>query len=281
MTSLNVQTESATARHARVHFSDLLRSEWIKLTSLPTMLLALGGIFATGVGGALFLSVTLASSQPPSVLIVGNTMGEVTGGMVVLGQIIAGILGVMAIGSEYSSGTIQPTLLGSPTRLRVLWAKTVVVFMSVTVTAVVTVFTAWAVSFPFYAEFGLQVPLGTPGVGVAMFGAAVYLGLGAVFGLGIGALVRSTTVGSIIVFVATLLGPVMASVLPFGLFSRIVRVSLLGNAGDAMARVVPEGGPFLDVWTGHISTEAGWIIASVWAVVTLAAGAIVLKRRDA
>lgn len=62
--------------------------------------------------------------------------------MVVLGQIVAGILGVLAVGSEYSSGTIQNTLLAVPSRLRVLAAKAVVVFTAVTATALVTIVAA-------------------------------------------------------------------------------------------------------------------------------------------
>jgi hypothetical protein len=162
-----------------------------------------------------------------------------------------------------------------------LAAKTLVTFTTVTAVALVTVFGAWAVTNPIYDGFGLGAPLTAPGVLLALVGSAVYLGFCAVFGLGVTALVRSTTTGSIVVFAATLLLPVLSSLLPFGLLSRIIRLGLLGNAGDAMGRVGIEGGPFLDVWSGHMSVGAGWLIAAVWAAAALVIGAVALRTRDA
>lgn len=150
-----------------------------------------------------------------------------------------------------------------------------------TATALLTVFGAWAVPYPFYVPFGLQAPLTTPGVAGSLIGSAVYLGFCAVFGLGLGALVRSSTVGAILVFLATLLGPVLTSVLPFGLLSRVLRLMLIGNAGDAMSRIVLPDAPFLDLWSGYISPPAGWLLAGGWAIITLIGGAIALQRRDA
>ncbi|MGP9736068.1 ABC transporter permease [Brachybacterium sp. AOP42-C2-15] len=265
----------------RPSFGDALRSEWIKLLSLPSAVLALIGIFAVGLGGSLFLGATLESSGVPSVPSLERTIGDVTIPMVVLGQIIAGILGVMSVGAEYSSGSIQTTLMAAPTRLRVLWAKASVQFIAVTATALVTVFGAWAATYPFYVKHGLEAPLNGQGVLVALLGAAAYLGMCAVVGVGIGMLVRSTTVGAILIFAATLLGPILASALPYSLLSRVARVTLLGNAGDTMARVETPGGPLLDIWNGHISTAAGWLIVSIWVVLALAAGAIALQNRDA
>ncbi|MCR2791822.1 hypothetical protein NQ156_01955 [Microbacterium sp. zg.Y625] len=281
MMSLSTKAHRSDARTRRPPFSATLRSEWIKLTSLPSSALALGGILAIGLGGALFLALTLESSGVPSVPSVERTLGDVTVAMVVVGQIIAGIVGVMSVGAEYSSGAIQSTLLASPTRLRALWAKAIVSFAAVTVVSLVTVFGSWAATTPLYAQFGLDVPLSAPGALPALVGAAAYLGLCAVFGVGLGALLRSTTAGAIFVFVATLLGPVLISVLPYSLFSRVLRVALLGNAGDAMTRVGIEGAPFLDVWGGYISPQAGWLFVTAWAAAALIAGAVALKKRDA
>lgn len=278
--TLTTSPRRADARTRRPTFAHVLRSEWIKLFSLPSSVLALAAIFLIGVGGSLFLGVTLESSGAPSVLLIERTMADVTVPTVVLGQIIAGILGVMLIGAEYASGSIQPTFVAVPDRLRVLRAKAVVAFTVVTATALVTVFSAWALTTPIYAQFGLAAPLTAPGVVLALLSSAGYLGLCALFGVGIGALVRSTTAGAIIVFLATLLLPVLTSLLPYGLLSRALRLTQLGNAGDAMSRVGAEGGPFLDLWSGHISVGAGWLIASIWAAIALAAGAIALRKRD-
>ena len=279
--TLTTPAHRSDARTRRPAFANVLRSEWIKLLSVPTSLVILGGIFLIGLTGSLFLATTLESTGVPSVPSLERTMGDVTMPMVICGQIIAGILGVMMIGAEYSSGTIQLTLLATPDRLRVLWAKALVAFSAVTGVAAVTVLSTWAATYPFYAEHGLAAPLTGTGVAAAMIGSAAYLGFCSLFGLGVGTLVRSTTAGSIVVFAATLLIPVLSSVLPYGLVSRLIRIALLGNAGDAMSRVSDGSGPFLDLWSGHISTAAGWVIAAVSAGLALAAGAIALRRRDA
>lgn len=281
MTTPTTTRDRAAARPRVPAFGDVLRSEWIKLASLPSSLLGLGGILATGLGGALFLALTLESSGVPSVPSLERTVADVTVPMVVLGQIIAGILGITAVGGEYSSGSIQTTLLAVPARLRVLWAKAIVQFVAVTGVALVTVSAAWALTYPMYAEHGLEAPLGGQGVLLALLGSAVYLGLCAVVGVGFGMLVRSTTVGAVLVFTATLLGPILASLLPYNLFSRLARTFLLGNAGDAMSRVQEPGGPVLDIWGGHLSAGAGWTIVLAWAAASLLAGAIALQKRDA
>lgn len=286
MTSIVVHPDNSTRPERsgdgieRVRFSDLLRSEWIKFTSLPSMLVGLAGIVAIGVGSALFLAVTLASSGPPSTPNLDTTIFEITMGTVILGQIIAGILGVMSVGGEYSSGTIQSTLMAEPTRVRSLLAKAVMQFVILTATGLITVLGAWAVSYSSYAEFGLAAPLDAPGVAVALLSAACYLGMCATFGVGITALVRSTTTGAIGVFVVTLLGPVLSAVLPQGLIAQVVRMFFLGTMGDAMRRILPEG-PFLDVSSGHISPLAAWALAAAWALVALVAGTIALRKRDA
>ena len=267
-------------RTLRPKFSWTLRSEWIKLFSLPSSILSLLGIFAVGVGGSLFLGVTLESSGAPSVFLADLTMADITTPVVVIGQIIAGIFGVVIVGAEYASGSVQPTFTAVPDRLRVLRAKAVVAFAAAAGTGAITVITAWAVSTPFYAQFGLAVSLAMPGVALAMISSAVYLGFCALFGVGIAAIVRSTTAGSIIVFLATLLLPVVVSLMPFNLVSRLLRIVQFGNAGDAMSRLAVDGAPFLDLWGGHISVSAGWVIAGVWAVVVLLIGAVTLRTRD-
>lgn len=270
----------ADARTSRPGFAHVLRSEWIKLLSLPSLVLCLIAIFLIGVGGSLFLGVTLESSGVPSVASIERTMADVTVPTVVIGQIIAGVIGVMVVCSEYSSGGIQPTFVAVPDRLRVLGAKAIVAVTASGSIAALTVFTAWAITTPIYAQFGLDAPLTAPGVLWALLGSAAYLGLCALFGVGVGALVRSTTAGSIIVFLTTLLLPVAVSLLPYGFASRVLRIVQFGNAGDAMSRVGTDGAPFLDLWTGHVSGGAGWLIASTWAAAALTAGAIALKMRD-
>lgn len=282
MNTLTVQrSESIASEPQRPRFSHLLRSEWIKLTSLRTTYFALAAILAAGLSVSLLFAATLESAGLPDEFSVNLVLDGVTMGTLIFGQVIAGILGVLAISSEYSSGTIQHTLTSVPTRLPALGAKALILFAVVTTTAVLTVFGSWAASYPFFAEFGLQANLSTPGFAIALVGASVYLGLCAILGLGLGALLRSATAGAIAIFCATLLAPILTSALPPSVFVQTLRVYLMGHAGDSMARIADASAPFVDLSDQYLSPLGGWITAIVWAGAAFIAGAIALRRRDA
>lgn len=79
----------------------------------------------------------------------------------------------------------------------------------------------------------------------------------------------------------TLLAPILTSVLPSSEGIRVVSLSLLSRAGDAMVHLAdPEFG-FADTAQQYLSPAGGWISALAWAIVTFAVAALVLRRRDA
>jgi hypothetical protein len=117
------------------------------------------------------------------------------------------------------------------------------------------------------AQAGITVSLGDPGVLRAVVGAALDLALVGLLGTGLGWLLRSTA-GALsallgILFVLPVVGLLAPSVVPY----------LPGNAGAAILQVGPAAG-LLAPWTG-LTVFAGY------AVLTLAAAAVVLRRRDA
>lgn len=251
------------------------------MSSLRSTYFALAAIVFSGLSVSVLFAGTLESAGLPSEFSVKLVLDGVTMGTLIFGQIAAGVLGVLTISAEYSSGAIQSTLIAVPARLHVLAAKALVLFPVVTATALASVFGSWAATRPLYAEFGLQAELTTPGFTAALIGASVYIGLCSVLGLGIGALLRSAAGGSIVVFCATLLAPILTSVLPPSDFVRNLRLYLMGHAGDSMARIAEAGSPFADASVQYLSPVGGWITAFAWAFVSLVAGAIVLRRRDA
>lgn len=265
----------------RLRFVNVVHSELIKILSLRSTAFLLAALLAFGIGVSLLFVLTLESAGVPSVQSPGFTLESVTLGTLLFGQIIAGVLGVLAISSEYSSGTIQPTLIAVPRRRSVLLAKTLVVFPLVTSTALLSVFGSWAITYPLYAGFGIETPLSSPGFAFALLGGAIYVGLCAVFGLGIGAVLRSAVGGSLVVVCTTLLAPVLLSVLPTSEVIRTIRLYLLSHAGDSMVRLGDPTLGFADATQQYLSPAAGWITALAWAGVALAAGLIALRRRDA
>jgi ABC-type transport system involved in multi-copper enzyme maturation permease subunit len=93
--------------------------EWIKLRSLRSTWLTLAIAVAASAGIALTIG---SSSTTSGGMFVGNTLV----GMLI-GVLLIGVVGVLAMTSEYTSGTIRATFAAAPRRLRVLAAKAAVV----------------------------------------------------------------------------------------------------------------------------------------------------------
>jgi len=104
----------------RYRFRQLARMEWIKLRSLRSTWLTLAIAVAASAGIA--LATGSSSSTTSGGMFVGNTLV----GMLI-GVLLIGVVGVLAMTSEYTSGTSRATFAAAPRRLRVLAAKAAVV----------------------------------------------------------------------------------------------------------------------------------------------------------
>jgi ABC-2 type transport system permease protein len=264
-----------------VRFTGVLRSEFIKLTSLRSSVGLLMSIVLLGLGVSVVLGVTAEGAGLPLAPSVGFTLDQVTIGTVLFGQLLAGVLGVLVICGEYSSGTMQSTLIAVPARGMVLLAKSTVVFVTATSAALVALFGSWAVTYPMLDAFGLGVGLSSPEVVSGLIGGAVYVGLSGVLGLGIGTVVRSVAAGVATVISVILLLPIVLSVLPASILVRNLHLLSMSKAGDAMSTSAGDGGVFLDLADGYVSAGAGWVVAAAWAGIFIVMGAIQLRRKDA
>jgi hypothetical protein len=117
----------------------------------------------------------------------------------------------------------------------------------------------------------IDVAFSHPGVVRALFGAALYLTVMGLFGLGVGAIVRSTAGGiSALAGVVFVLPPII-SLLPSSV-SDSVSPYLPSNAGGA-------------VWTIHpdpntLAPWAGLAVFCAYAAVAIAVAAVLMVRRD-
>jgi ABC-2 type transport system permease protein len=190
-----------------------------------------------------------------------------------LSQIAAGLLGVLAITSEYGTGMIRATLTAVPQRRLLLAAKALVL-------TAVTLATMTAASLGAYLAFQAFLPVGdpmhttlaTPGVLRAVIGAGLYLTVLALLGFGLGAVLRSSAgaTGALlgILFVPTLL----AALLPKS-WQDTVGGYLPMNAGDAVYSLRHQAHT-LYPW-------AGLGVFCLYAAAALAAAFILITRRDA
>jgi ABC-2 type transport system permease protein len=279
---------ASTVHHAtlaespdRMRFAHVVRSELIKLTSLRSTAFFIIAMVGLGLGVSMLYALTAEQGGIPDEPSTRFSLDAITLGTIVFSQIIAGVLGVLTISAEYSSGTIQPTLAAVPQRTPVLIAKALVLFPIMALTALVSLVGSWAVTYPVYAGLGIQTELSAPGFAFALVGGAIYIGLCAVFGLGIGAVLRSAAGGSVVVICTTLLAPILTSVLPTSEAVRTIRLYLLSHAGDSMVHLADPALGFADASQQYLSPIAGWLTAVVWAIVALVGGALALRRRDA
>lgn len=281
MTTLEGKRETFIPGADGVSFGGIVRSEFIKLTSLRSSMALLLAIIVFGLGVSIALGLTMEGAGVPDQPSAPFMLDQVTLGTVLFGQVIAAVLGVMMVSGEYASGMIQPTLIAVPRRLPVLAAKAIVLFAATTASALIATFGSWAATYPLFDALGLAVGLGAPGVAMSFVGGSVFLGLSAILGLGIGTLLRSVAAGIATTVSLMLLLPIVLSALPASQVVRNLQLLSMSKAGDAMSNPIDDQGGFMDLMNGYVSSGAGWLIAAVWAGVFLTLGAIRLRRGDA
>ena len=197
------------------------------------------------------------------------------------GQIAAAVLAVLVITSEYSTGMIRTTFAAIPRRRTVLVAKTVVVSGVVLVVGLATSAACFQIGQWILRGNGFNYEGGYPAVTLAdhealraVVGSGVYLGLLAVFSVGIAAILRHTA-GAITLVLAVILAPVIAiGFLPENIGDQVARFSLMG-AGIAVQQTMVRSD------TIPISPGAGMLVVASYAAVALLVALWLISRRDA
>jgi ABC-2 type transport system permease protein len=254
---------TAMAREPRGHYglANVARMEWIKLRTLRSTWVTL----AISVAGALAVAVIIGRDTRTASEDVTNDVLAGVG----LGLLTVGVLGVLVMTSEYSSGMIRATLAAAPNRARLLAAKTAVfgvLALAVGEAAAFIAFFAGAAA----VRHGLHAPaLSQPGVLRAVMLAGAGYCLVGLIGLGIGAIARHSAAA-----IALLVGGVYVAAQALGTAVRPVIPYLpISIVGDSLAVVRPEA-HMLSPW-------AGLGVLALYAAVALVAGGLVLIRRDA
>lgn len=189
-----------------------------------------------------------------------------------LAQLAIGVLGVLAMTNEYSTGMIRNTFAAVPQRSAVLGSKLAVFAVGAAAVAVPTAFATFFVGQSILTQKHIQASIGDPGVLRAVLASALYLvGVG-VLGLGLGALLRRTA-GAITALVGLVLVlPLLASALPSPWNTDVGKL-LPGNAGQAMLQVRQD--------SDFLTPTAGFVLFCGYIVVVVVAAFITINRRDA
>ena len=270
----SVTTQSrATRVRSRVTQVGVFRSEWTKLYSLRSTRYALLATAVMTIGFGLIASAVTVSKWGTLSAIDKATFDPLSTSLlgVRFGVLAIGVLGVLLIAGEYSTGMIRSTLSAVPKRLPVLWGKAGVYALVAFVLAVPSVLIAFFASQAILSGQHVQIAFSHPGVAGALIGAAGYLTLVGLFAMGLGAIMRNTAAG-----IATFAGvmfvvPPLISILPSSVANSIDPY-LPSNAGDAMMQI------------GHhansLSPLPGFAVFAAYVVVIIGAAAVTLVRRD-
>jgi ABC-2 type transport system permease protein len=246
-------------------------SEWTKLRSVRSTLWSLFVAVLFTIGIAALATAVVSHHYPtmsPQDQADFNALDPTFAG-VQLAQLAIGVLGVLVITGEYSTGMIRASMTAVPTRLPVLWGKAIVYTLSMIGLMVPSTFAAFFIGQAILSGHDIQVGIGDPGVARAVLGAGLYLAAVGLFGLGLGAIVRNTA-GGIAAFAGIMFViPPLMNVLP-------------RSWNDAASPYLPlqAGERILSTTGGTLSPWGGFGILCAYAAASLAIAAVLMKRRD-
>jgi hypothetical protein len=242
-----------------VTLARVVRSEWLKLVSLRSTVIAyaaIAGVLVIVAGVMLTLPGADDSGRAGDALLT----------LLVLVELLVGITGVLASTGEYGAATIRSTLAAVPRRLPVLAAKLLVhggLVLALFVPAMLVGLLAGEVFAP--RDVG---PLTDGQVLRGLGGSALVFTATCVLGVAFGMLTRSTPAAIGILFAVMFL-PVMVTLAPE------VTAFVPGRAAQAI--VFSDNPPEAKLLGGAEAT----VVFVAWAAGAIAAAAAALRRRDA
>ncbi len=274
-TSTASQSLVTTEPKDHFRFSGILGSEWTKLTTVQSTVWTLLATAVVGIGlGAIVTSAQASRWATRSLAAHANfdpTRSSLAG--LLFAQLAIGVLGILVMSAEYSTGTIRATFAAVPRRPLVLAAK-VVVFGSVTlVVGEIVSFVAFFIGQRILSGKTPSAALSDPGVLRAVLSGGLYLLALGLLALGLASIIR-VTAAAISTFVGLLfILPIIADVLPSSFTSDIGRF-LPANIGTVMMSARYHGTDPFGPWSSF-----GLLCA--YAAVALFVGGVLLVRRDA
>jgi ABC-type transport system involved in multi-copper enzyme maturation permease subunit len=253
-----------------VTFAGIARSEWTKLRSVRSTrwCLFLTAVFVIAIG---ILVCLVTVSRYPNLHHDFNPLDQNLVG-VNLAQFAVGVLGVLTITAEYSTGMIRSSLCAVPKRTPVLWAKAIVFAVVTFAISLPSILIAFAIGQSILSQKHIQISISHPGVPRALVGAALFLAVMGLFGLGLGAIIRTTAGGiSVLVAIIFVIPPILELALPGDWYETISSYLPL-SAGGALWTINPS--------SNTLAPWAGFAVFCAYAAVSLAIGAVLLRRRD-
>jgi ABC-2 type transport system permease protein len=257
----------------------VVRSEWTKLRTVRSTTWSLVATIIVTIGIGALASYAQGNAYNNSGFIDRASFDatHISLAGLLFGQIAIGVLGILAVTAEYSTGTIRATLSAIPNRPLVLAAKSLVFCALALFVGEVVCFAAFFLGQAILDGSAPSATLSGPGVLRAVVGSGLYLALLGVIALGLGVIIRHTA-GAITAFVGVvLILPLVVQALPTSLIDKIWKF-LPFSIGQTIGQTNPTTHDFS---FPTFSPWAGLAVLACYALSLLVIGGILLQRRDA
>lgn len=257
----------------RVHRRDLLRAELTKFRSVRSTYWTIAATAVATIGIGLINTATTAAEferHGSSSVSFDATAASLAG--LLLGQLAIGVLGVVMMTSEYSTGLIRTSATAVPRRRALLLAKAGVLGAVAFGVGLVVSALSFVIGQVVLARHGLADSITDPGALRAVLGAGFYVGIVGLVGFGLGAVIRRTA-GAIVALVGLvfLLPSLLAGLpMPWG----HVNQALLPSAGQVLTTASHQPGLLMSVG-GAVA------LCLVWATVSVGVATWRIGRGDA
>ncbi|PYC77306.1 ABC transporter permease [Streptomyces tateyamensis] len=271
MSAVFVSQESGTGR---LTLPRVVHAEWIKFRSLRSSWITLAVAAALAVGfGALFCWAMVSHwDRLPADERAAFTPAEHSLRGYFLAQMAIGVLGVLSVTGEYSTGMIRASLSAVPKRLPVLWSKALVFGAIAWVVTTLSAVVAFLLGQAILSGRHIETTFGAPGVARVVLGTGLYLTAIGLLAVALGTLIRNTAGGIASVFGLLLVLPLLSEALPSDWQVHVIPY-LPSNAGAALMHTTRAA--------HELAPWAGFGLLCGYVALALAGAAVVLRRRDA
>ncbi len=203
---------------------------------------------------------------------------------VFLAQLAIGVLGVLIVSSEYTSGMIRTTFAAVPQRRVVLYSKAIVFAVVAYIATAIACLAAFLISQAIFA--GTLLPTGghvgqsltSPGALRSVLLAAFYLTVVGIMGLCLGSLMRRTAGAIATLFGIVFVLPLLTTALPSPWDTNVGKY-LPSGAGVATFTTKP-GGIGAARMSDVLHPGAGFLVLVGYAAFALLVAGFALTRRD-
>ena len=255
-------------------FAGALRSEFTKIRSVRSTYWTLLAMFVVVVGFGALACWGRASHGGTAGPFFDPTRQSLAG--LYIGQLIIGVLGVLVISSEYSTGMIRTTLTTNPHRGMMIAAKAVVFTAVALVSSLITAFVSFFLGQALMASHHMGTSIGSPNVLRAVIGGALFLTACGVLAFGLGLLLRHTAAGIGTVVGLLFVVTILINFLPQSWQNDVDKwIPALAGGQIWMTSSEPPGNtPMFSAWPS-------FAILCGYAAIAVAAGWLLFRKRDA